>query len=170
MISLKKVNKPKFTFAGEDFSGALSCVLEGDFLFLLYSCNEDKRLGETTMLKKVNLKEFDGDEWSLPNLYERKALLEEAVAEGLFKFGDYLILHRMVPEVIGSQDGAVIYSERDGFLDSEGRVSKTCWLRSFKEDIYRGDISPSLGVDVINVHSRTILRHIELDILGGGGG
>ncbi|WP_415845172.1 hypothetical protein ACMYUJ_21575 [Stutzerimonas zhaodongensis] len=140
----------------------LDTCLSGNVLYVLYSCNTDPALGPSSFLKRIDLDHFDGDFLRQPNTYAREVATPGIRVLNIV--GDALVICGPLPEVLGLDGSTIIYSESEGGLNSAW--SPDGWVHYWEGRVYRGYgyHVPDKGVDVIDVSTRTIIQHLDLDI------
>lgn len=140
----------------------LDTCLSGMVLYVLYSCNSDPALGPSSFLKRIDLNQFDGDFLQQPSTYSQEVTTPGIRVLNLV--GDALVICGPLPEVLGLDGSTVIYSEAEGAVNPAWNPDG--WVHYWEGRVYRGydHHAPGQGVDVIDVRTRSIIQHLDVDI------
>ncbi|WP_146173208.1 hypothetical protein [Ectopseudomonas oleovorans] len=140
----------------------LEVCLHGSILYVLYCLNTNRALGPSSFLKKIDLNSFDGDFLKHPSTYEREVTIPGSRMINLID--DALVICGALPEILSLDGATIIYTEAEGELNANWDPDS--WLHYWDGRVYRGYgyHVPEQGVDVIDIHTKCIIHHLDLDI------
>lgn len=140
----------------------LGTCLHGNVLYVLYCCNTNAELGPSSFLKRIDLSQFDGDFLQQPSTYSKEVTTPGPRVINIIE--DALVICGAQPEILALDGSTVIYSETEGGLNPYWEPGS--WVHYWEKKVYRGYSyhAPELGVDVVDVHTQSILLHLDLDI------
>jgi len=151
-----------FRFAENEICSGVSPVMDGDDLYILYeravlSAGELRHID--SCIRKYDLNTYKGEEaveYNSRNLANRNSQLIE--------FGDYLCVKGGAGKVLRKSDLSVVYSETLDDISANGWVPYTSSFL-FCEKYYRSiDYEvPSMGFDVVDIKTRAVVGHEDLD-------